>query len=74
MRRQAPRNLHCAIESLAADRFRATSPLFFRLSRGFQWLAHEDVHEWQLVFRWLRGQPFWRAAGAREGRPKVCLR
>src|SRR5260370_7332123 len=51
MRRQAPCNLHCAIESLAADGL-VHQPLPF----GFTWsegIAHEDVHE--------RG---WRSDGA----------
>src|SRR5260370_40870350 len=60
MRRQAPCNLHCAIESLAADGF-VHQPLPF----GFTWsegLAHEDVHErgWRSDGAW---QPL-RAAGA----------
>src|SRR5260370_10478853 len=51
MRRQPPCNLHCAIESLAADAL-VHQPLPF----GFTWsegIAHEDVHE--------RG---WRSDGA----------
>src|SRR6266849_5072101 len=69
MRRQAPRNLHCAIESLAADRF-VHQPLLF----GFTWsegIAHEDVHErgWRSDGAW---QPL-RAAGTGK-ETKVCLR
>src|SRR5258708_6104779 len=42
MRRQAPRNLHCAIESLAADRF-VHQPLPFGFTR-IQWLTPADGH------------------------------
>src|SRR6266481_1193848 len=69
MRRQAPRNLHRAIESLAADGF-VHQPLPF----GFTWSegnTHEDVHErgWRSDRAW---QPL-RAAGAGK-ESKVRLR
>src|SRR6266481_9685675 len=64
-----PGNLHCAIESLAADGF-VYQPLPF----GFTWRdghAHEDVHErgWHSDGAW---QPL-RAAGAGK-KSKVRLR
>jgi hypothetical protein len=69
IRRQAPRNIHCAIESLAADRF-VHQPFPFGFTR-IQWLTHEDVHECS-----------WRSDGARHPlraagtgkETKVCLR
>src|SRR5713226_1308763 len=69
MRRQAPRNLHCAIESLAADRF-VHQPLPFGFTR-IQWLTHEDVHECSWCSNGAR-QPL-RAAGTGK-ETKVCLR
>src|SRR6266403_208649 len=69
MRRQAPRNLHCAIESLAADRF-VHQPLLFGFTR-IQWLTHEDVHECSWCSDGAR-QPG-RAAGTGK-ETKVCLR
>ena len=69
MRRQAPRNLHCAIESLAADRF-VYQPFPFGLTR-IQWLTHEDVHECSWCSDGAR-QPL-RAAGTGK-ETKLCLR
>src|SRR5438128_9951978 len=69
MRRQAPRNLHCAIESLAADRF-VHQPLPFGFTR-IQWLTHENVHERGWHSDGAR-QPL-RAAGAGK-ETKLCLR
>src|SRR5713101_2952921 len=69
MRRQAPRNLHCAIESLAADRF-VHQPLLFGFTR-IQWLTHKDVHECSWCSDGAR-QPL-RAAGAGK-ETKLCLR
>ncbi len=69
MRRQAPRNLHCAIESLAADRF-VHQPFPFGFTR-IQWLTHEDVHECSWCSDGAR-QPL-RAAGTGQ-ETKVCLR
>src|SRR5260370_1814004 len=69
MRRQALCNLHCAIESLAADRFVHQSlPFGFTWSEG---ITHEDVHErgWHSDGAW---QPL-RAAGAGK-ESKVRLR
>src|SRR6202035_1956150 len=69
MRRQAPRNLHCAVESLAAARF-VHQPLPFGFTR-IQWLTHEDVHECSWCSDGAR-QPLRAASTGKE--TKVCLR
>src|ERR1700675_4076837 len=59
MRRQAPCNLHRAIESLAADGF-VYQAFPFGLT-WIEWLTHEDVHE--------RG---WRSDDARQPLRAAC--
>src|SRR5258705_6889975 len=68
MRRQAPRNLHCAIESLAADRF-VHQPHPFGFTR-IQWLTHEDVHEraWSSDGTW---QPLRAASAGNESKVRL---
>src|SRR5258707_13439826 len=69
MRCQAPRDLHCAIKSLAAHRFvhQALPFGFARIER----LAHKDVHQrgWHSDSAW---QPLSAASAGNE--PKLCLR